>query len=67
MIFLIAGEKVEKERRVLERPLLALAEGEHPSEQLLRLAAGEEVLLVRRPLVGVAGRNRDADAELAQS
>ena len=45
-------------------PLLALAEREDLAEQLLGLAAVEEVLLIGRPLIGVAGRDRDADAEL---
>jgi hypothetical protein len=46
-----------------EIPLLALAEREHVAEQLLGLGAVEEVLLVRRALIGVARRHRDADAE----
>src|SRR4029077_12936324 len=41
----------------------ALAEREDLAEQLLGLAAGEEVLLVGRALVGGAGRDRNADAE----
>ena len=42
-------------------PLLAFAQREDPTEQFLGLAAIEEMLLVGRPLIGVAGRNRDAD------
>ena len=34
------------------------------AEQFLGLLAIEEVLLVRRALIGIAGRDRDADAEL---
>ena len=47
-----------------EVPLLALAERKDLAEQFLGLAPAEEVLLVGRPLIGVTGRNRDADAEL---
>ena len=46
-----------------EIPVLAFAEREDLAEQFLGLAATEEVLLVGRPLIGVAGRDRDADAE----
>ena len=44
--------------------LLALAAREHVAEQFLGLAPVEEVLLVGRALIGVAGRDRHADAEL---
>ena len=64
MEFLIAGKKVEEHAGVGQVPLLALAEREDFSEQLLGLAAAEEVLLIRRPLIGITGRNRNADAEL---
>ena len=47
-----------------EVPLLALAAREDVAEQLLGLAPIEEVLLIGRALVGIAGRDRDADAEL---
>src|SRR5208282_6004938 len=52
----VAGEEIEEKARVHEAPPPALAHGENVSEQLLRLPAGEEVLLIRRPLVGVARR-----------
>src|SRR3954454_22489471 len=45
-------------------PLLALAARENVAEQLLGLAPIEEVVLVGRALVGIARRDRDADAEL---
>ena len=41
----------------------ALAQSEHSAEEFLRLTPIEEMLLVRRPLVSVAGRNRHADAQ----
>ena len=46
-----------------EIPVLALAEREHVAEQLLGLGAVEEVLLVRRALIGIARRHGNADAE----
>ena len=46
-----------------EVPFLALAERKDVAEQLLGLAPIEEVLLIGRALVGIAGRDRDADAE----
>src|SRR6478672_7460565 len=65
VIGLIAGEKIEKQPRLEERPA-----GPSPSpakdiaEQLLGPGAIEEVLLVGSALIGVTGRNRDAvDAE----
>ena len=47
-----------------ETPPLALAEGEDVSEELFGFPPTEEMLLIGRALVGVAGRYRDADAEL---
>ena len=38
-----------------EIPLLALTERKHVAEQLLGLGAVEEVLLIGRALIGVAG------------
>src|SRR6201999_1902932 len=61
---LIARKEVEEQAGVHEIPLLAFADGEHVAEQLLRLGAVEEVLLIRRALISVAGRHRDADTEL---
>ena len=46
-----------------EVPFLAFAEGKDVAEQFLGLATVEEVLLIGRPLIGIAGRDRDADAE----
>src|SRR6185312_6003838 len=61
VIALIAGEEVEEHARLAERPVLAaIAAGEDVAEQLLGFIAIEEVLLVRRALIGIAGRNRDA-------
>src|SRR6185312_9808500 len=60
-IGLIAGKKIEEHRRLAEGPALAaLTAGENPPEQILGLLAIEEVLLVRRALIGIAGRHRDA-------
>src|SRR5205807_4941749 len=64
MGFLIAGEEIDEHAGMHQLPALALAEREDLTEQLLGLAACEEVLLVRRALIGIAGRDRDADAEL---
>ena len=44
--FLIAGEEVEEHARMSEIPLLALAQREDLAEQLLGLAARQEVLLI---------------------
>ena len=63
VIFAVAGEEVEEQGRMHQLPLLALAEREDAAEQLLGLATVEEVVLVGRPLIGIAGRDRDADAE----
>ena len=54
-IFAIAGKEIEEQRRMLELHLLALAQSEDPAEQLFGLAPIEEVLLIGRALVGVAG------------
>src|SRR5439155_19503886 len=64
VILTVAGEKIEKQARMHQVPFLAFAEGEDPAEQLLGLAAVQEVLLVGRTLIGIAGRDRYADAEL---
>src|SRR5207302_1294536 len=63
MRFLIAGEEVDEHAGMHELPALALAKREDLAEQLLGLAARKEVLLVGRALVGIAGRDRNADAE----
>src|SRR5947209_8194884 len=63
-VILVAGQEVEEQAGVHEIPLLALAQRKHVAEQFLGLGAIEEVLLVRRALIGIAGRHRDADPEL---
>src|SRR4030088_1264574 len=64
MVALVAGQEVEEEAGMHELPALALAEREDLAEKLLGLAPVEEMRLVGCALVGVAGRDRDADAEL---
>ena len=48
-----------------QRPVLALAEREDLAEQVLGLAAVEEMLLVGSALIGIAGRDRNANAQIA--
>src|SRR5208283_4364113 len=62
--FLVAGKEVEEHGGMRQVPFFAFAEGKDCAEQLLGLAPIEEVLLIRRSLIGVAGRDRDADTEL---
>src|SRR5581483_9767893 len=57
-IGLIAGEKVEIQARVVERPPTPLAEAEKISEKLLARVALNEKILARRVLVAEARRNR---------
>src|SRR5208282_5957887 len=57
----IAGEEVQEKTGMHQLPLLALAQGKDAAKKLLGLAAIEEMRLVGRALIGVAGRNRDAD------
>ena len=66
MIGLIAGEEIQEQARLEEGPFASSPRAaEDVAEQLLGLRAVEEMLLVRRALIGVAGRHRDAvDAEL---
>src|SRR6185437_6809725 len=59
-IALIAGEEIEEQARLIERPALAVLALEDFAEQLLRTAAAEEVGLIRRPLISVAWRDGDA-------
>ena len=60
MELLVAGQEVQEQRRIHDRPALALAEREHLAEQFLGLAPVEEVLLIGGALIGIAGRDRDA-------
>src|SRR6516225_948226 len=58
---LVACQKIEEQARLEERPgLAAPTEAEDAPKQLLGRASIEEVLLVRRALVGVARRHGDA-------
>src|SRR5437588_11225071 len=60
MVFLVAGEEIEKERGLAELPFVALAAAEDVAEELLGLAPAEEMRLVGGALIGVAGRDGDA-------
>src|SRR5260370_30696590 len=64
MVGVVAGEEIQEQGRMDEVPALALAVGEDLEEQLLGLAAIEEVILVGRPFIGIAGRDRHAYPEL---
>src|SRR5216684_2799210 len=57
MIRLVAGEKIEEQTRMHEVPAFSAAQSEYAAEQLLGLASAQEMLLVGRPLVGIARRN----------
>src|SRR5262249_7420369 len=63
VIGLVACEEIEEQVRVDEIPLFSLAHAEDLTEKLLGLFAAEEMLLVRRALISIAGRDRHADAE----
>ena len=54
-VTLIARQEVQEQAGMHEIPLLALTERKHVAEQLLGLGAVEEVLLIGRALIGVAG------------
>src|SRR5215472_16880939 len=54
LVFLVAGEEIEEQAGMHEIPLLALAECKDVAEQVLGLGAVEEVVLVRRALIGIA-------------
>src|ERR1700739_4796220 len=60
---LIAGKKIEEQRRMHQVPVLTPAERKDTAEQFLGFATAERMLLVGCPLVGIAGRNRHADIE----
>src|SRR5882724_12284344 len=53
-VILVAGKEIQEQAGMHEIPLLALAERKHVAEQLLRLGAVEEVLLVGGTLIGIA-------------
>src|SRR5215472_14999466 len=65
-IVAVAGEEVEKQPRLTERPRAPVASApEDVAKEPLRPGARQEVLLIRRTLVRVARRYGDAvDAEL---
>src|SRR5271165_1864777 len=67
LIGLVAGEKIQEKRRMIERPGDAggaAAEAENAAEQLLARIARQEHVLLRRMVIAVPGRHRDAfDAE----
>src|SRR5215813_13659164 len=63
VIALVAGEEIEEQVRMDEIPLFSLAHAEDLAEKLFGLSAAEEMLLIGRALVGIAGRDRYADAE----
>src|SRR5205085_661377 len=56
--------KIEEQVGMDKGPALTLSAREDVAEQLLGLPTIEEVLLVGSTLIGVAGRDRHADAEL---
>src|SRR5436190_2742284 len=61
----LALEEVQEERSVIEAPLLALAVSERLAEELVRFLDPQEVVLVRRLLVGVGRRDHHlVDLEL---
>src|ERR1035437_3674180 len=59
VVVFLAGQKVEEEGAGVELPLLlaGLVRREDRAEQLARLLLGEEVILIRRLLVAIAGRD----------
>src|SRR4051812_6096617 len=55
VVALVAGEKIQKQARLRERPFLAVvAAAQNSAEQLFGLLAVQEVLLVGRTLIRVA-------------
>ena len=60
-IGLVAGQEVHEQVGLGELPFLAaIAAAENVAEQLAGALAIEEVLLIGRALIGIAGRHRDA-------
>src|SRR5579864_1167504 len=51
VIILVAGEKIEEQPRLRERPFRAVLRAEDAAEQLLGLAAVEEMRLIGRALI----------------
>src|SRR2546427_9983975 len=66
-VLLIAGQEIEEQARLAERPRARTAAApENIAKELLGASARQKVRLIRRALVCVPGRNRDAvDAERA--
>src|SRR5437868_3151516 len=60
VIGLIAGQEIEKQARLVERPPAAVLPLEDFAEALLRAAAAEEMRLIGSPLIGVTRRDGDA-------
>src|SRR5580704_19333107 len=56
-VILVARKEVQEQAGMHEVPLLALAEREYVTEQLLGLGAVEKVLLVGRAFIGIARRH----------
>src|SRR5260370_40242121 len=52
-VILIARQEIQEQAGMHEIPLLAFAQREHVAEQFLGLGAVEEMLLVRRALIGI--------------
>ena len=60
-IGLVAGQEIQEQAGLGERPILAaIAAREDLAEHVLGAFAVEEVLLVGRALIGIAGRDGDA-------
>ena len=58
-VILVARQEAHEQRRLRELPALALAARQDVAEQLLGLLPGQEMRLVRRPLIRVARRRHD--------
>ena len=60
MIGLVAGQEIEKQARLIECPAAPRIALEDFAEQFLGAAPIEEMLLIRRPFIGIARRHRYA-------
>src|SRR6185437_14317294 len=60
VIVLIPGEEIEEQAGLRERPYDTVLRAEDAAEQLLGLAPVEEMRLIGRALIGIAGRDGDA-------